>query len=192
MNGLQQAYDITEQLNQEVEVHRTRTTPNLRSPSVSGFWFEQDCVREGWSRPAGASIWPSSASPFDRIAIEVSSFGYQREDDGVEVERSIRDLYAHYVIVNESSLVAYLKDHRSLPSLLIEIASNLAMHFGKDTLVKLEVVSTGDEPPIIRVSILWQYTTESGNAALDAFDNQYWLANSQKAAGNVVIDYELV
>jgi hypothetical protein len=58
--------------------------------------------------------------------------------------------------------------------------------------MRLELVYPEGETAMVRVAIQWDSTPASANDALEQFDRSYWLNNCVRAAGDIVVDYELV
>jgi hypothetical protein len=114
------------------------------------------------------------------------------ETHGRELDDAISELKKRYILINPGQIVAFLNSHQSLPQLLLDAAPQITAHFGRDTLMKLELSDSGDEPATLRATVLWPGSIEDGNAALNAFDKNYWIANCTKAYGKLVIDRELV
>jgi len=85
-----------------------------------------------------------------------------------------------------------LADYPELSDLLEEIGSNLRTYFGTDSTPRLEVSNFGDEGPYLKAIMQWSGPISAANAALAKFDNGYWLANCDRAAGRIIVDYQLV
>lgn len=106
-------------------------------------------------------------------------------------DRDIRALDHHYVI-KEALLKDFLKAHRALPALLVGISSALRLSFGDQPITSLEVVTAGDDVPVLRVVVSWPGSLDAAETALKKFDEGFWLENCVKASGNIVVTYELI
>jgi len=137
---------------------------------------------------AGDDLITSNSSVSD----VVQQMERQMETHRREQDDAISKLKQLYVLVNPDQVTSFLNYHQSLPHLLLEAAPQIGDSFGIDTLIKLELSEIGDEPATLRATVLWPGSVEDGNAALNAFDQNYWIANCNKASGKLVIDRELV
>jgi hypothetical protein len=155
-------------------------------------WFdtptkEKPCsqsVVQFWEESVHLSRDSSIEEPFMQLE-------QQMQEHEREVEYDIERLHVQYILVGTQELSSYLRSHRLLPSLLLELAPHLKPLLGPDIPIRLEIILAGDESPMIRVSFSWKGTIESANAILDAFDEGYWLEHCGKAAGHIVVVYEL-
>ncbi len=109
-----------------------------------------------------------------------------------EFTQPISALKKFYALVNPDEVDRYVIEHRELPGLLHEAAPKLKECFGADTVLQLELGANGDEGSVLRVLAMWPGSLASANDALRAFDESFWIANCDRASGNLVIDRELV
>lgn len=194
MNSNLAFYDADQDLKNDP--FKSGVSPSQVSPGVSGLGFEGDSdelLLGGGGVATRRNLISALFAPLTLSENVIRAFEQQMRDHNVEVESTIRELYRHYILVNSATLESYLKSHRALPSLLIDVASNLRTVFGDDPgLLKLEVISAEGESPMLRVAVTWHDSLASGEEALQKFDDNYWLANCRRANGNIVVDYELV
>jgi hypothetical protein len=162
----------------------------LASQTVGQFWQGEESLV-----PQMVLRGPSSSSLEDNSSFSgdfLRDIEHQLESDRIEFELEINSLKRSYVLVKPEQVIQYIRDHRTLPSLLNEAAPKLKECFGADTVIQLELGSAGDESPTLRVLAMWPGSLASANAALRAFDESFWIANCDRASGNLVIDRELV
>jgi hypothetical protein len=89
-------------------------------------------------------------------------------------------------------LSQFLRLHRSLPSLLLEIKERLAEAFGEDARLNLSLAMIEEESPMVRVAVSWPGTFADANAALESFDANFWLANYGRSSGHILVSFDLV
>jgi hypothetical protein len=107
------------------------------------------------------------------------------------VSESINKVEAHYIITEGKERVAGLFcEQRELPKLLLEAVRPLRTSFG-EKLLQLQANSDGDDI-FLKSTILWPGDAASARAALDNFDQSWWLDNCTRAHGHLIFDYELV
>jgi hypothetical protein len=127
------------------------------------------------------------------VTIPTPIYEYQPLDrDAIEFESEIHRMLSPYFLVQPEQVVEFVREHRALPTLLQEAAPKLKESFGADTILKLELGANGDEGSVLRLLAMWPGSLASANAALQAFDESFWIANCARASGYLVIDRELV
>jgi hypothetical protein len=117
--------------------------------------------------------------------------GYFEQIPADLVADSLSGVEKHYIITEGREQVARLFFlHRGLPKLLLDAVQPLRESFG-EKLLQLQANSDGEDVSL-RATILWPDSAESAHAALDNFDQRWWLDNCNRAHGYLVFDYELV
>lgn len=109
-----------------------------------------------------------------------------------EHDAAIANLRREYIFVDDQSIRTFLRSHRTAPQLLFQALPYLRRNFGVETLLRL--YSTADEygAQTLYASVVWPGNIQDVRAALDRFDEQWWIANSHQASGDVTFTYELV
>lgn len=103
----------------------------------------------------------------------------------------LKTIEAHYIITEGKEWVKrLLYTQRDLSKLLIEAVQPLKKAFGYK-LVQLQGLSDGDDVSLT-ATVQWQDDANLARAARDNFDQDWWLANCNRAHGFLVFDYELV
>ena len=105
-------------------------------------------------------------------------------------EHWIVQLERHYILDGRNDLIKLLREQRDLPGLLLDAVPQLRQWFG-DRLLQLQV-SADEEDITARASVVWPGDLERAEAALRAFDQNWWLTNCAKSNGYLVFDFELV
>ncbi len=103
----------------------------------------------------------------------------------------VAEVARSFTMPRDNSVQAFLNTHRVLPQLLIQALPRLRARFG-DTVFALR--STSDEygGQILYVDALWPGDAVDAYAALDRFEDDWWVANSHMAAGHLSFAYRLV
>lgn len=109
-----------------------------------------------------------------------------------EHEAAIDDLRRQYVFVGDETIRAFLRSHRTAPQLLTEALPHLRRNFGVDTVLRLRATTDEYGTQTLYVSVLWPGDVRDVRASLDHFDDQWWIANSHQASGDLTFTYELV
>lgn len=107
-------------------------------------------------------------------------------------EGVLRALLNIFVFEKNTRVRSFLEDHPSVSDLLLEAAPFLSQSFGDNAVLQLQIPPDEDIPVTIYAEALWEGTLEEARAALKNFDEAWWIANSRRASGRVVIDYQLV
>lgn len=142
-------------------------------------------VETALSENSTSNQFASESSLIKGLEAQMTSFSAKEEDD---FER----LRKEYVLVNASIVEVLLRNHRSLIDLLLEAVVHLRASFGTDAVIQLRLgFDEGDEPNIVCGIVQWTRDSQAARAALDAFDDSWWMNNVGKAFGRVVFDYEL-
>jgi len=104
-------------------------------------------------------------------------------------ETTLRELRLHFVMPADVSVDLFLASHRSLPHLLNHAVLHLKRCFGDDVVVKLEVSDEDAGPKMLYAVAIWRGSAQSAEAALERFDEAWWLDNSRK--NDLTFTYEL-
>lgn len=181
----------------------------------------RSAILGGWrihaSATGGGSVFPSSAlfgnpathdlseqasNPSQQTALSpgppspepqaLTEYEIQMTRFAVEQEEDFKKLRKEYVLVEGPSVEAFLRGHRSLIEVLLDAAAQIKACFGVDNVLQLRLGGEeGDAPNLVYGVIQWSGSLDAARAALDAFDESWWVANVRKASGRVVFDFEL-
>jgi hypothetical protein len=109
-----------------------------------------------------------------------------------ENKNLVNRLLSVYVFEDATKIRSFLEDHPSVPDVLSEAAPFLIKSFGESAILQLQIPPDEDIPVAVYAVALWDGPLEDARAALRAFDQMWWTANSQKTSGRIVFDYQLV
>jgi hypothetical protein len=110
----------------------------------------------------------------------------------VEFKDQLDAIRKCYVFANDPHLERFLRSHRTLAQILLEAAPHLRQHFGTDTVLTLRAPVDASGEQTLYAVVMWPGATKDVRAAIDSFDNAWWLGNVRRASGNLTITYELV
>jgi hypothetical protein len=107
-------------------------------------------------------------------------------------EAALTEVRKQYVLPVDSSVVKFLREHRTIPQLLVLAAPQLKLHFGAATVFTLRAPIDESGSRTLYAVAMWPGSVGDAKAALDKFDDTWWIANSREALGNLYFTYELV
>ena len=96
-----------------------------------------------------------------------------------------------YSVQGDASLGQFLREHPAIPHLLIEAVPELRRYFG-DTEFALRLTSDDHGWETLYVDALWHGQAHEAIAALDRFEDAWWIENSHAASGSLTFTYRLV
>jgi hypothetical protein len=114
---------------------------------------------------------------------------YRQAEEAGEQDR--KTLWENYVFEDRIQVESFLRDHRAIVGLLIEAAPQVKRYFGADIPVRLGVSFEEDGSRTLQALAVWKGAIKDAKAALEAFDMAWWLQNSRRGSGDIVLDYEL-
>jgi hypothetical protein len=97
-----------------------------------------------------------------------------------------------FFIFNGPDVEKFLRSHRAVVPILQEAVPYMKSSFGETVPLTLDVLSEDGPPQIVYALAMWEGDPEQSRAALKAFDQTWGVANSRKAGGRIVFDYQLV
>jgi hypothetical protein len=107
-------------------------------------------------------------------------------------EAALTELRKQYVFPVDSSVVDFLRQHRTIPQLLVLAAPQLKSHFGTDAVFTLKAPPDESGARTLYAVVMWPGRVRDAKNALDKFDDAWWIMNSRQASGNLYFTYELV
>lgn len=108
-----------------------------------------------------------------------------------EHRSAVAELARNYIFSQETSVEEFLRSHRTLPQLLVAALPYLRQQFGS-IVFSLRTVSDEYGWQTMFVDALWPGLAADALAALDRFEDEWWIANSSAAAGCLNFTYRLV
>jgi hypothetical protein len=96
-----------------------------------------------------------------------------------------------YVMADERSVADYLRSHRRVPQLLVDAVPSLRRFF-ENAPISLLAKSDENGWDMLYATVQWPGEPQDALAALDRFDDAWWLANSYPAGTTLTFTYKLV
>jgi hypothetical protein len=125
------------------------------------------------------------------VSIPVPDPRQQLRQAGAQHEADISAIRRCFVLKDEASVTNFLRDHRTIPQLLMEALPHLEKHFGPHTVFALKATTDEDGSRNLYAVALWTGEAREAMNALDKFEDAWWLANSHPASGSLNFTYEL-
>jgi len=102
----------------------------------------------------------------------------------------IEKIKSVYVLEDEVAVWEFLNTHRRLAPVLVLAEPHLRRCFG-DAVLSLRSNSDEHGWEMLYTFVQWPGSPEQAMQALDAFDDEWWLANSYPAGSNLTFTYRL-
>jgi hypothetical protein len=116
----------------------------------------------------------------------------QMRDFQAEHDSALQDVRRNYVLPPDTSVVTFLSEHRTLPQILLEAAAHLRDSFGAGIVFKLRAPIDESGSSILYAVAMCPGPVADVRAALDRFDEDWWIAHSPQAGGRLSFTYELL
>jgi hypothetical protein len=158
-----------------------------------------------WSRPSPETLHqvfqgatPIPAPKAQPLVVEqfAQRLQEQLEQQMAEFEAAheavLAELQRSYVFLNDHSVKRFFRTHRTAPQLLIEAVPHLRQYFGNGTVLNLRTTVDEYGAETLYAVAMWPGAVGDVRNALEHFDEQWWIANSRRASGDVTFTYELV
>jgi hypothetical protein len=121
----------------------------------------------------------------------VSFTAFKQLQEWFEAGRHEDQLNQSYVIDNRDAVNPFLAANR-LYSILREALPHLDAAFSKSTVKTLSLITDDEGSQTLFCFVMWKGEMEAARAALQAFDEGWWLTNSRKIAEKLNFDFELI
>ena len=139
--------------------------------------------------------WPSERPPEQprppRPVGPLQDINWQRLKRELPPDFALKGLEDAYVIDNRSAVAAFIEQNR-LRGLLLEAREPLNTAFGESAVKTLTLVQDDEGFDTLFCLILVSGDMNDARLALRFFDQRWWLARSQRAAGKLNFDFELI
>jgi hypothetical protein len=149
-----------------------------------------------WSQPVHVMLHEHSQTGFSIDPLYQDSVFESLEQQMAQQESEFADaitkLKGEFIFTNAVPVQSFLQMHRGLASILLEAVAYLKDCFGPDTPLTLEIMSDESPVRVIYALALWKSDRAESRAALNRFDEIWWMNNLEKAGGRIVFDYELL
>jgi hypothetical protein len=119
---------------------------------------------------------------------------FEREMSRYEIDHraTVAEVAKSYVMPRDNSVQDFLDSHRMLPQLLIQANSHLQKAFGDTTVFSLRATCDEYGGQSLFVDALWPGNAADAYAALDRFEDNWWVAHCHMAVGHLNFTYRLV
>ncbi len=104
---------------------------------------------------------------------------------------AIRQIVAFYTIRNGSQVEEFLQSHKMVTQVLAEAIPHLRKHFG-GCMFSLRETTDEDDDQMLYAVASWNREPGKVIEALNALDDEWWLANSYPAGRHLSFTYDLV
>jgi hypothetical protein len=163
---------------------------------MNGLLISNQTSGENWDQPVYVMLHERMQTGSSQPPISQDSIFENLENQMVQQESEFTDTLAklrhEFIFSNVAPVQSFLTTHRALASILIEAVDYLKDCFGQDTPLALEIVSEEGPARAIYALALWKKDRAEARAALNRFDEIWWMRNLKKAGGRIVFDYELI
>lgn len=122
---------------------------------------------------------------FDDLETQMTAFEAQHEAVVNELRRT-------FVMPDESSVVTFLSEHRTIPQILSEAATHLRACFGTGAVFNLRVPIDESGSRTLYAVVMWPGKLRDVREALAKFDDRWWIAHSRQTSGYLTFTYELM
>jgi len=149
-----------------------------------------------WSQPGDVMLHERTQPGVEIVPIDEDSVFESLEHQMAQQESEFADavtrLRREFIFVNAAPVRSFLKAHRALASVLLEATAPLRECFGVDTPLALEIAFEDGPATAIYALAIWAGDASESRAALNRFDEIWWMDNLGKAGRRIVFDYELI
>jgi hypothetical protein len=149
-----------------------------------------------WESAHAGGIYLEFQESVDQPRKGGSPLGFaQLEEEMIRSEAEhqslINEVRRYFVMGRGSGIEEIFIRSRTLPQLLLEAIPHLRYYFG-NTMFTLRPTSDESGWQTLYVDAIWPGDARDAISAIDAFEDEWWIANSHKASGNLTFTYRLV
>jgi hypothetical protein len=134
---------------------------------------------------------PLLPEPKDGAAI-LDDLEKQMETFEAARDATLNELRKSFVMPGDPSVVTFLREHRTVPQILLEAANQLKACFGTEAVFHLRAPIDESGSRTLYAVAMWPGKLQDVRNALAKFDNDWWMARAGQAAGYLTFTYELV
>ncbi len=107
-------------------------------------------------------------------------------------EATLREIAKNYTMPGDSSVQSFLRNHRTIPQLLVEAIPYLKRCFGGLAVVALRASIDESGAQMLYALVMWPGEVNHARQSLERFDDDWWIAHSRQASGYLSFSFELV
>ncbi len=111
--------------------------------------------------------------------------------EGAQPATTMEEVRKFYDLLDYFAISSFLKRHRALPELLLAALPQLKRHFGLETVFRLTISVDESGSQTLYATARWLGAISDVMAAMENFDNAWWIAHSREADGYLNFTYEL-
>ena len=137
-----------------------------------------------YSNPFAPSA-PRSSVLFNSLEKQMAEFQFQTDAQLEEVRKN-------FILPRDGSAEAFLKDHRALPSILLDSLPALRSAFGDRAVLTFSAPLDEAGSRTAYAAVVWSGPLASAKEALAQFDEAWWIQRAPLAFGRLTFTYELV
>jgi hypothetical protein len=162
----------------------------LQMPS----YLEQLPIPDRGGRPPEENwtIQPLEGRRLPRPAHENEASDWKHLNREMPRISATNDLESLYVIDNHAAVDAFLQQHRSVTTLLLAAPEALNTALGESSIRVLKLLCDDDGGKSLFCYIMIASDLPTAMRALQAFDEDWWLARCAQVAGRLNFDVELI
>jgi hypothetical protein len=122
---------------------------------------------------------------FDSLETQMAQF--QAQSDAV-----LAEVRKNFILPRDTSVVAFLNEHKSLPEILVDALPQLRSCFGERSIFSLSASLDESGSRTVYAIVMWAGPLQLAKEALAKFDDDWWIERAAKVAGHLTFTYELV
>jgi hypothetical protein len=107
------------------------------------------------------------------------------------IVEDIDRLKRSYGFPQDDSVTVFLAHHRALPVVLLSAVPHLREAFGPEGIFNLEVSTDDDGSQTLYAVAVWHDTVQTAAAALERFEESWWLDHMVANTADLAFTYEL-
>jgi hypothetical protein len=120
---------------------------------------------------------------FVKLEDQMERFGQAQVD-------AVRQIEAFYTIRNGAEVKEFLESHKLVTQVLAEAIDHLKKHF-EGCMFSLRLKTDEYDDQMLYAAAAWKKEPKKVVSALNAFDDEWWLANSYPAGRHLSFTYDL-
>jgi len=107
-------------------------------------------------------------------------------------EALLAEIRKHFMLPRDASVLAFLTEHKNLPEILAAAVPQLKECFGATAIFSLSASIDEFGSQTLYASVIWPGELCEVRAALQRFDDNWWLSRARQGGGYLSFSYELV
>jgi hypothetical protein len=163
---------------------------------MNGLLVKDQTSGNEWGSPPSARVYyrAQSVPEEQKQRMQLAEFAdleAQMNHFEEQHEKLIAEIRREYVIPSDASVLDFLRRHRQIAQVLVEALPHLRRFFA-NTVFSLRTKADESGWQMLYVSAIWPEEPGAALAALDRFDDAWWIANSYPSGNSITFTYKLV